>query len=233
MRVLCRAVLVIVALLAAAAVAVWQLAALVGASAGLAVSTGSDPARVLVAWLVLLCAALAGGWWLWLVGSVVATTIAAARRAAAPVPRWLVAPRILRAALGLLVGTTSVGTAAISLPSSVASPTDGHHRVGPVLPGALAGLRLPDRVTGAAPRVRRPRPATSATRVRPGDSLCSIAADLLTRPTAARVAGTWPRLYAANRAGIGPDPDLIRPGTRLVVPTSLQRHDQPRRGGSR
>ncbi len=47
--------------------------------------------------------------------------------------------------------------------------------------------------------------------VRPGDTLSGIAA-------ACDVSGGWPSLYAANRAVIGPDPGLIRPGTVLVLP---------------
>jgi LysM repeat protein len=47
--------------------------------------------------------------------------------------------------------------------------------------------------------------------VQPGDTLSSIAARLSVR-------GGWPALYAANRSLIGPDPDVIRPGTVLVLP---------------
>ena len=59
--------------------------------------------------------------------------------------------------------------------------------------------------------------------VRPGDSLWRIAeAELLRRhghePTVAEVAAYWPRIHAANRALVGPDPDLVRPGVPLVLP---------------
>ena len=47
--------------------------------------------------------------------------------------------------------------------------------------------------------------------VRPGDSLSSIA-------VARAVRGGWQALYAANRPVIGPDPDVIHPGTVLVLP---------------
>ena len=47
--------------------------------------------------------------------------------------------------------------------------------------------------------------------VQPGDSLSSIAA-------ARAVRGGWQALYAANQQVIGPDPDVIRPGTVLVLP---------------
>ena len=48
-------------------------------------------------------------------------------------------------------------------------------------------------------------------RVVAGDTLAGIAAALAVR-------GGWPALYAANRRVIGPDPDVIRPGTVLTVP---------------
>ena len=44
-----------------------------------------------------------------------------------------------------------------------------------------------------------------------GDTLSAIAAALAVR-------GGWPALYAANRRVIGPDPDVIRPGTVLAIP---------------
>ncbi|HEY2287692.1 MAG TPA: LysM domain-containing protein [Streptosporangiaceae bacterium] len=47
--------------------------------------------------------------------------------------------------------------------------------------------------------------------VQADDTLARIAARLAVR-------GGWPALYAANRPRIGPDPDVIRPGTVLVLP---------------
>lgn len=55
-----------------------------------------------------------------------------------------------------------------------------------------------------------PGPAKVYTVVQ-GDTLSGIAA---------RLGIAWPALYAANRATIGPDPDLIRPGERLVIPAA-------------
>jgi nucleoid-associated protein YgaU len=55
--------------------------------------------------------------------------------------------------------------------------------------------------------------------VRTGDSLWMIAAHRLgPGASAARIATEWPRWYAANKALIGADPDLIRPGSRLHPP---------------
>jgi LysM repeat protein len=47
--------------------------------------------------------------------------------------------------------------------------------------------------------------------VQPGDTLSGIAARFAVR-------GGWPALYAANRPRIGPDPNVIHPGTVLVLP---------------
>jgi LysM repeat protein len=46
-----------------------------------------------------------------------------------------------------------------------------------------------------------------------GDTLSGIAAQFAVR-------GGWPALYAANRPLIGPDPNTIRPGTVLEVPSA-------------
>ncbi len=62
-----------------------------------------------------------------------------------------------------------------------------------------------------------PVTATShATRyvVQDGDTLSGIAARFAVR-------GGWPALYAANRQVIGPDPDVINPGTVLVLPGQM------------
>ena len=48
--------------------------------------------------------------------------------------------------------------------------------------------------------------------VAPGDTLASIAAAL-------RTSGGWQALYAANKRVIGQDPDIIRPGTTLTLPS--------------
>jgi nucleoid-associated protein YgaU len=53
-----------------------------------------------------------------------------------------------------------------------------------------------------------------------GDTLWGIAAARLepAQRSSASVQRYWHEIYRANRPGVGADPDLIRPGMRLVVP---------------
>ena len=78
--------------------------------------------------------------------------------------------------------------------------------------GRLDGLPLPD-----LPATERPA-AGPRHRVRPGESLWSIAASQLPPAAAdADIARRVTRLYVVNRDVIGPDPDLIFPGMLLVA----------------
>jgi nucleoid-associated protein YgaU len=55
--------------------------------------------------------------------------------------------------------------------------------------------------------------------VRRGDTLWDIAARHLGQDASpAEIAAEWPRWHAANSAVIGPDPDLLLPGQRLLPP---------------
>src|SRR3954451_4988218 len=86
----------------------------------------------------------------------------------------------------------------------------------------LTGLPLPDRTTGSARTTPALRTHGDTVVVHRGDSLWSISSRLLAgAATDARVTRTWHRLHRANRARIGPDPDRILPGTRLVVPPAV------------
>ncbi len=116
-------------------------------------------------------------------------------------------PRMLRAALF----TTVSGTLAIA-PAQAA--------------GELDGLPFPDRGVTANPSDPRP-PDGSSTLVsstahhvvKPGESLWSIAAGTMPAEappeSVATASAAW---YDANRATIGPDPDLILPGQQLAAP---------------
>lgn len=92
-------------------------------------------------------------------------------------------------------------------PSSSAAPTTPSVAE----PASQAETTGPPRPTGPTAALERV--------VRPGDTLWGIAAATL-GPDAdnAAVAAQWPRWYAANRALIGADPNLILPGQRLVAP---------------
>lgn len=84
-----------------------------------------------------------------------------------------------------------------------------------------------------SPATRTARPITVRDRetagpntshvVRPGDCLWHIARSVLAeragkQPTTAEIARFWPAIYAANRAVIGDDPNLIFPGQHLDIP---------------
>ena len=84
--------------------------------------------------------------------------------------------------------------------------------------GAQASMRMASsttevtqHVTAAFPTAAKPATAAARYVVRPGDTLSGIAAALDVR-------GGWQALYETNRPVIGADPDVIHPGTVLVLP---------------
>jgi hypothetical protein len=96
----------------------------------------------------------------------------------------------------------------------------------PSSPAASAPTTSP---ASAAPTGRASHPGGARrVTVRPGDSLWAITAHRLgPRATPARVAAEWPRWFAANRAVIGDDPDLIRPGQELAPPARPAEEARP------
>jgi LysM repeat protein len=76
--------------------------------------------------------------------------------------------------------------------------------------GSTTQVTLASMTSVVAVSVTAARPAARYV-VQRGDTLSGIAARLAVR-------GGWPALYAANRRVIGPDPDMILPGTVLVLP---------------
>jgi hypothetical protein len=104
--------------------------------------------------------------------------------------------------------------------------------------GDLGGLPLPERPVLSAAADRPGTLRGSATpvavraerTVRPGECLWTIAADLLpSRSSPSDVDRAWRQVYRVNRARIGPDPDLVQAGTRLLVPRSLRPSPNPSR----
>lgn len=128
-------------------------------------------------------------------------------------------PSFVRAlALGTLGASLAVGGTAVADPPQGAGAASSAPATGRL--AALSGLPLPDRVATTPPATARTvaRPAPAVVRVRPGDTLWSIAACRLPPAApAAAIDAAWRRIAAANRDTV-PDPDLILPGTALRVP---------------
>ncbi|MGZ4451104.1 MAG: LysM peptidoglycan-binding domain-containing protein [Nocardioides sp.] len=181
--------------------------------------------------LVRLCAAAAvpAVAWLWILTTVVTLQAARGRLdAVRGVPTGV--RRVVLAACGVALVGSAVAPAGAAEPGPVARD----QRVTTVVARLVAGLPLPDRATTPrrrAPVHRSPAPRHGTARperteqpprtvtVRPGDTLWSIAArDLAPGTSAADVNTHWQAIYAANRALIGGDPDVIEPAQRLRLP---------------
>ena len=186
------------------------------------VSAGDDPTSGVVG---------AAAWVAWALMGYVALAVGAAAlcqlRARPTGPDRLavvtrrITPACVRRFVELAVGATTAAVVAGAGPvAAYAQPPHPTHP-GPVAvatttspldwPGLSVGLMSsPPRRHGAPP---------AELVVRAGDSLWTLASRQLgPGASAAEIAAAWPRLYAANRAVIGTDPDLIHPGQRLVPP---------------
>ena len=100
-------------------------------------------------------------------------------------------PRLVRMVVAVALGSTVAATG-MSTATEAPRRRDG-------MPQLLDGLPVPDRAYGGV-RLHV---------VRPGESLWSVAEE------------GWPRLHRLNRDRMGPDPDLVHPGTRLRIPPAL------------
>jgi hypothetical protein len=177
--------------------------------------TGRSPAPVPFDRLLLDVLGLVGVLaYLGVVGSVALTVgLAAAGSPVGRPPNRAAARTAVRWA-ALLTGLCGLGIAAAPAGSYASGPATTHDRHRPdVARSSLTGLPMP-----ALPAAGITPPDRAVVVVR-GDCLWHIAADRLPAPaTDARVAAAVDRWYARNRAVIGPDPDLILPGTRLEQP---------------
>ena len=137
----------------------------------------------------------------------------AERTGCPPVVRWWL--------LGLFVVLLAgVSPAEASDSGSPAGPDQvGAGTIGP----ALDGLPLPGRAAPPPPAAHRPAHVV----VEPGDSLWQIARERLPGATDAELSRAVASTYAANRRSIGPDPDRIRPGQRLVFPSPHTVSEEP------
>jgi nucleoid-associated protein YgaU len=115
--------------------------------------------------------------------------------------------------------TTTTSTTVVPLPTSTTRPVIRHRprrsttttRARFIPPPYAANLGTPP------PAPVAPAPLTYT--VVPGDCLWTIAAHRLpATATAAEVDRAWRAIYDANRAVIGSDPNLIRPGQVLELP---------------
>lgn len=203
---------------------------------------GSVPVLGLVAGALAWRAAVEVDWRTWqaadaLIVAIGAAGALAAARFALDVGVAVLAHRRGRAAplwTGRAARTVAAALVATMVGAGAAHAIDEPPSAGwlPTEPSPAAVAWTPATATPAPARTRegagavapgdRPAPGTAVRVVRPGDSLWSITAAAL-GPAAshAEVAAAWPRLYAANRAVVGPDPDLIHPGQRLALPAEL------------
>ncbi len=161
----------------------------------------------LASWVLFGCAA-------WAVALGVAVVVESASSGRLPATAWVGCPRPLRRLLLTGVGVALVGAGPVQAPASASGQ--------PPLP-------VPARPVGsvqADPQADTRSDTRSDTLpglvVHSGDNLWRLAEDRLP-PSAApgEVAGLVNALHRRNRGVIGPDPDLIRPGQRLVIPLRI------------
>ncbi|MPZ60798.1 MAG: hypothetical protein GEU93_05785 [Propionibacteriales bacterium] len=137
-----------------------------------------------------------------------------------------------------VVVRAACGVAAVAAPALLTGTPAGAATAFACSPTACAGdlagpprLPLPNRPDGRSSPARSSahsaepaEPSSALVLVRPGDTLWATAARHLPRHAIdADIARAWPAWYRANRAHIGPDPDLIFPGTRLQPPANQPR----------
>lgn len=163
-------------------------------------------------------------------GLAVTTVVTVQVARSAPVPRrGLPAP--VRAALLRACGAVVAGGLVAGAVAGPAAATPGglEREAGgrpaqtiqpPAGPQPASGpVIVRDAATTTAPVVDR---VTDRVTVQPGDSLWRIAEATLREHALpahdADVAAYWPRIHDANRALVGPDPHLVRPGVPLVLP---------------
>jgi hypothetical protein len=166
--------------------------------------------------------------WLWVLVSLVVVDAVGGRPERAAVPA--VVRRLVLAACGLTLAG-GLSSPAHAAPADREAPRPGPAATTTAL---LVGLPLPDRTTtttqwvssvadhapAATSEAPQERPDHGSVVVRPGDTLWDLALDSLPADAStAEVDRRWREIYRANRDAVGVDPDLIRPGQRLLLPS--------------
>lgn len=200
--------------------AVWAAASLgtVALVRWLLLDLPTRPPDDVVAALVGGCTAVAAGClaWLWLLTTLVVLDVL---RGKSPTRRGV--PHAVRRWVLAACGVT--------LASGLFTPVHAERGASePARPGAaaalLVGLPVPDRATTTTQwlgLLARPREnsAPDAVVVATGDTLWDLAArGLPLTADDAQIERRWGEIYRANREVVGADPDLIRPGQRLLLP---------------
>lgn len=162
-------------------------------------------------WLLMGCAA-------WSVLICAAAVLEAMSRGRLRATTWVGCPPMLRR---LLLAGLGVALASVPGQAAAVSAQRGPGVADPYGAAAQQTLPVPARPLGPA--------QTNTTQVvRPGDTLWRLAElRLPTSAAPAEVADLVARLHRRNRAVIGSDPDLIRPGQRLTYPSLPLAHSRP------
>jgi nucleoid-associated protein YgaU len=122
---------------------------------------------------------------------------------------------VAAAIVGLLVGAALGGRQQGPLTSQGAGngrPTIVVGTVAAVAPSAVPAVASPSAIPSTVVAGATAVAASTEYVVKPGDTLRSIAEEQYGDPA------EWPRIYQANRAVIGSDPDNLVAGTTLQLP---------------
>ncbi len=150
-----------------------------------------------------------------LVSALLAVGLAAAAVPASAATRG---PALPTAGWSTQQAPTPPSTSPTSSRTDAALPAAGWVPTG--APPAPPRAAPPVGLVAAAPHRPAERPGETVT-VHRGDCLWSVVARQLgPHASDARVAAEWPRWWAANRAAIGEDPDLLLPGAVLRAPSA-------------
>ena len=130
---------------------------------------------------------------------------------------WAALVVVVVAIVGIVLGMSLGGRQG----GPLASPANANGRPAIVVPtpaaaSSVIAVSSPSAVPSSVVAGATPAPVTAATEyvVQPGDTLRSIALDEYGD------AEQWQRIYQANRATIGPNPDALVAGTTLQIPAS-------------